>query len=43
MKNIYLFITILFCFHNKTVAQDFQWVGQIKGIEDKTETADLLK
>ena len=43
MKNIYLFITILFCFHNKTVAQDFQWVGQIKGIEDKTETADFIE
>ncbi|MEL1253784.1 T9SS type B sorting domain-containing protein [Flavobacterium sp. DGU38] len=43
MKNTYLFITLLFCFLNKTVAQDFQWVGQIKGIEDETETANFIE
>lgn len=43
MKKSYLFIIILFCFHNNTVAQDFQWVGQINGIEDKTETANFIE
>ncbi|MDG2433731.1 T9SS type B sorting domain-containing protein, partial [Flavobacterium sp.] len=39
----YLFIIILFCLYNNTVAQDFQWVGQVNGIEDKTETANFIE
>ena len=43
MKKSYLFIIILFCLYNNTAAQDFQWVGQINGIEDKTETANFIE
>ncbi|MET0759218.1 MAG: T9SS type B sorting domain-containing protein [Flavobacterium sp.] len=43
MKNAYLFIIISFCFHINSFGQDFQWVRQIKGIEDYSEYASFIE
>lgn len=43
MKNGYFSLILLVWFLNNTFAQDFQWVGQINGIEDRTETADFIE
>lgn len=43
MKNINLIIILLFYSLSNTFAQNFQWVGQIKGQQDLTETANFIE